>query len=72
MCKEVFQKLENWVYLQKCTVIMGDFNQNVLEGSQIGQYICNSFGFIQQLTMILALTIFTSIFQCQILLHMEH
>lgn len=28
---------------------MGDFNQNVLEGSQIAQYICNCFGFIQLL-----------------------
>lgn len=52
VCKEVFQKLENWVYLQKCTATIGDFNQNVLEGSQIAQYICNSFGFIQLLNSV--------------------
>lgn len=31
---------------------MGDFNQNVLEGSQIAQYICESFDFIQLLNSV--------------------
>lgn len=48
VCKELFQRIvKKKVCLKDCTVIMGD--QNVLEGSQIAQYICESFGFIQLL-----------------------
>lgn len=31
---------------------MGDFNQNVLDGSQVAQYICDSFGFTQLLNSV--------------------
>lgn len=52
VCRELFQQLKNSVCFKELTVIMGDFNQNVLEGSQIAQYICDSFGFIQLLNSV--------------------
>lgn len=52
VCKELFKEIIKKVCLKDCTVIMGDFNQNVLEGSQIAQYICESFGFIQLLNSV--------------------
>lgn len=53
LCKELFQEIvKKKVCLKDCTVIMRDFNQKVLEGSQIAQYICESFGFIQLLNSV--------------------